>query len=189
MRGRLPKHEVGGGNVFADVGLPDAELHLLKAEIVSRIDDILKERRLTQAAAAPPGDQPAGRLQDAARPFRGFSPERLLVFLAALGQDVTIRRAPTGTGEGGVDQDRSVGARVPMHSSDRVTRSKPSRNAAAVSRVARRELPRSDGRDRDVGTFPERPEHGRARGDWVAVGHLLARAWGVEPAGCSAATD
>ena len=29
MRGKLPKHEVGSGNVFADVGMPDAELHLL----------------------------------------------------------------------------------------------------------------------------------------------------------------
>src|SRR5262249_36068760 len=89
MRGKLPKHEVGSGNVFADVGLPDAELHLLKAEIVSRIDDILKERRLTQAAAA--------RIMGISQPdvskmlrglFRGFSVERLLVFLAALGQDV-----------------------------------------------------------------------------------------------------
>ncbi|MGH6960229.1 MAG: helix-turn-helix domain-containing protein [Dongiaceae bacterium] len=85
MRGKLPKHEVGSGNVFADVGLPDAELHLLKAEIVNRIDDILKERRLTQAAAA--------RLMGISQPdvskmlrglFRGFSLERLLLFLAAL---------------------------------------------------------------------------------------------------------
>jgi hypothetical protein len=30
-RGKLPKHDVGSGNVFADAGLPDAELHLLKA--------------------------------------------------------------------------------------------------------------------------------------------------------------
>jgi predicted XRE-type DNA-binding protein len=91
MRGKLPKHEVGSGNVFADVGLPDAELQLLKAEIVSRIDDILRERRLTQAAAA--------RIMGISQPdvskmlrglFRGFSLERLLVFLAALGQDVTI---------------------------------------------------------------------------------------------------
>jgi predicted XRE-type DNA-binding protein len=91
MRGKLPKHEVGSGNVFADVSLPDTELHLLKAEIVNRIDDILKERRLTQAAAA--------RIMGISQPdvskmlrglFRGFSLERLLMFLAALGHDVTI---------------------------------------------------------------------------------------------------
>lgn len=91
MRRKLPKHEIGSGNVFADVGLPDAELHLLKAEIVNRIDDILRERELTQAAAA--------RIMGISQPdvskmlrglFRGFSLERQLLFLAALGQDVTI---------------------------------------------------------------------------------------------------
>lgn len=92
---KLPKHEVGGGNVFADVGLPDAELHLLKAKIVSRIDDILRERRLTQAMAA--------RLTGFSQPdvsrmlrglFRGFSQDRLLMFLATLGQEVTIEVRP-----------------------------------------------------------------------------------------------
>ena len=95
MATRLPKHEVGSDNVFADVGLPDAGLHLLKAEIVGRIDDILRKRRLTQAMAA--------RLMGISQPdvskmlrglFRGFSLERLLIFLAALGQDVTIEVRP-----------------------------------------------------------------------------------------------
>ena len=102
MRGKLPKHEVGSGNVFADVGLPDAELHLLKAEIVNRIDDIPKERRLTQAAAA--------RIMGISQPdvskmlrglFRGFSLERLLALLAALGQDVTIDVRRRGRGKAG----------------------------------------------------------------------------------------
>ena len=113
MRGKLPKHEVSSGNVFADVGLPDAELHLLKAEIVSRIDDILKERRLTQAAAA--------RIMGISQPdvskmlrglFRGFSLERLLVFLAALGQDVTIdvRRRGGRRGRSGLRRRAHYGA-------------------------------------------------------------------------------
>ncbi len=89
VRRKLPKQEVGSGNLFADVGLPDAELHLLKAEIVNRIDDILRQCRLTQAAAA--------RIMSIGQPdvskmrrglFRGFSPDRLLVFLAESGQDV-----------------------------------------------------------------------------------------------------
>ena len=42
----------GTGNVFADLGYPDAETHLLKAELVSRIQDVLEERQLTQTAAA-----------------------------------------------------------------------------------------------------------------------------------------
>lgn len=42
----------GGGNVFADLGLPDAEELLVKARLASAITEIIKERRLTQAGAA-----------------------------------------------------------------------------------------------------------------------------------------
>jgi hypothetical protein len=38
--------ESGSGNVFADLGLPDAEEHLLKAKLVSRIDAIIRRRKL-----------------------------------------------------------------------------------------------------------------------------------------------
>jgi len=48
----LPAHEVGSGNVFADIGRPDPEIHLLKARLVSRIQDIIAERKLTQTKAA-----------------------------------------------------------------------------------------------------------------------------------------
>ena len=44
--------ERGSGNVFADLGRPDAEARLLKAELVTRIDEIIRGRRLTQARAA-----------------------------------------------------------------------------------------------------------------------------------------
>ena len=95
MTRELPEHYVGSGNVFADAGLPDAEVHLLKAQLVSRLDDILRERGLTQSAAA--------RLLGVAQPdlsnvlrgrFRGYSVERLLRFLTALDQDVTIEVRP-----------------------------------------------------------------------------------------------
>ena len=110
MRGKLPKHEIGSGNVFADVGLPDAELHLLKAEIVNCIDDILKERRLTQAAAAPHGHQPAGRLEDAARPLPRLQPGAAADLSGCVGAGRDHRCAPAGAGEGGIDQNRGVGA-------------------------------------------------------------------------------
>jgi len=90
MRRKLPKHEVGSGNLFADVGLPDAELHLLKAEIVNRIDDILRERGPPQAAARIMGISKPDVSKILRGLFRGFSLERLLVLLAALGRDVTI---------------------------------------------------------------------------------------------------
>jgi predicted XRE-type DNA-binding protein len=91
------------GNVFADLGLPDAEEALAKAEIASQICDIIVRRRLTQgkAAALLGIDQPKvsalmrGRLE-------GFSSERLFRFLNALGRDVeiVIKLKPPGTKRG-----------------------------------------------------------------------------------------
>jgi predicted XRE-type DNA-binding protein len=89
--------EAGSGNVFADLGLPDADAHLLKAQLVSRIDGIIRRRKLTQAKAA----ELLGLSQpDISRLLRGhfrdFSLERLLRLLMALGRDVeiVIRRKP-----------------------------------------------------------------------------------------------
>lgn len=83
--------EKGSGNVFADLGLPDADNHLLKAELVSRIDQIIRQRRLTQpkAAAILGISQPdVSRLLKGK--FREYSMERLFRLLQALGQDVEI---------------------------------------------------------------------------------------------------
>jgi hypothetical protein len=46
---------VSSGNVFADAGLPDADTHLVKAGLVSRSDEIIRERGLSQREAASPG--------------------------------------------------------------------------------------------------------------------------------------
>ncbi len=90
--------ERGSGNVFADLGWADADAQLLKAELVSRIDEIIRRRRLTQVQAA--------RLLGLSQPdisrllrgsFRDYSVERLLRLLTALGRDVdiVIRKPPT----------------------------------------------------------------------------------------------
>ena len=79
------------GNVFADLGLPEPEEELTKAQLASHIRHVIKRRRLTQvAAAALMGiDQPKvsallhGRLAN-------FSSQRLMRLLTALGQDVDI---------------------------------------------------------------------------------------------------
>ncbi|SRR6266542_2368471 len=81
----------GSGNVFADIGAPDPDEELAKAQLASRIREIVRGRRLTQvSAAAVMGiDQPkvsallSGRLQN-------FSSERLMRLLTWLGQDVEI---------------------------------------------------------------------------------------------------
>jgi predicted XRE-type DNA-binding protein len=41
----------GGGNVFADLGLPNPEQELLKARLTLQIYKIVEERGLTQAQA------------------------------------------------------------------------------------------------------------------------------------------
>src|ERR1035438_4588243 len=46
------KQEPSTGNVFADLGLADAGEHLIKAGLVVRIDRTIRQRKLTQAAAA-----------------------------------------------------------------------------------------------------------------------------------------
>jgi predicted XRE-type DNA-binding protein len=85
------RYEISSGNVFADAGLPNAEEHLVKAQLVYKIDTLMKERGLTQVEAA--------RLFGVKQPdvskmvrgeFRQFSVERLMRFLVELGQDVEI---------------------------------------------------------------------------------------------------
>ena len=53
----MPKREAlerepSSGNVFADLGLADAGEHLIKAGLVVRIDRSVRQRKLTQVAAA-----------------------------------------------------------------------------------------------------------------------------------------
>ena len=43
---------IGSGNVFADLFLPDPELHLAKSNVVIEISGVMEERRLTHAKAA-----------------------------------------------------------------------------------------------------------------------------------------
>jgi len=88
---RKAKHDIGSGNIFSDIGLPNAEEHLIKAQLVYKIDALMKARNLKQAEAA----QLFGVKQpDVSKMLRGdfrqFSVERLMRFLVALGQDVEI---------------------------------------------------------------------------------------------------
>lgn len=91
------------GNVFADMGLPEPEEELAKAQLASQICEVIRRQRLTQVAAASRMgiDQPKvsalinGRLAN-------FSSERLMRLLTALGQDVeiTVRAKPRNRAHG-----------------------------------------------------------------------------------------
>jgi len=85
----------GSGNIFADIGLPDAEDHKLKSQIVIHMKLLMKAQGLRQAEAA--------RRMNIAQPnlsrllrghFRGTSIAKLLFMLNALGQDVEISVKP-----------------------------------------------------------------------------------------------
>ncbi len=81
----------GTGNVFADLGYADADTHLLKAGLVSRIQDVISDHKLTQTEAA----KRMGVSQpDVSRllkgQFREISVERLMRMLTKLGCDVDI---------------------------------------------------------------------------------------------------
>ena len=96
------EQEPSTGNVFADLGFADAGEHLIKAGFVVRFDRIIRERKLTQAAAAKLMgiDQPKVSAMLAGQ-FRGYSVERLMRFLVALGHDVDIvvKRRKRGAAE------------------------------------------------------------------------------------------
>lgn len=91
MTNKIPIRE-SSGNVFADLGIENADEYLAKSELAAKILRIVQRRRLTQAAT---GEllgigQPKvsallnGRLDD-------FSTERLFRFLKKLGCDIQIK--------------------------------------------------------------------------------------------------
>lgn len=85
------KYEMGSRNVFKDLGLPNAEEHLVKAQLVYKIDTILKDRGLKQVEAGKLFGIPQPDVSKMLRgEFRQFSVERLLRFLVALDYDVEI---------------------------------------------------------------------------------------------------
>jgi predicted XRE-type DNA-binding protein len=99
---RKAKVEVGSSNIFADLGLPDADTHFLKAQIVSEIYRLTNERKLTQGQA--------GKLMGITQPevsrmfkggFREYSVDWPVGFLTSFNRDVEIVVRPhnkSGTG-------------------------------------------------------------------------------------------
>lgn len=85
----------GGGNVFADLGLPNPEQELLKAQLTLQIYRIVKARKLTQAQAAAVLGIKQPHVSALLRNRAGtFSVARLMEFLNRLGQDVRITVKP-----------------------------------------------------------------------------------------------
>jgi predicted XRE-type DNA-binding protein len=97
MRDEAPVVEFSSGTLWADIGRADADEALARAELMSRVTDIIRQRRLTQARAAEilGTNQPtiSGLMRGK---MSKFSLERLIAFLNTLDRDVeiTVRRRP-----------------------------------------------------------------------------------------------
>jgi predicted XRE-type DNA-binding protein len=73
------------GNIYADLGLPDADEMLIKAQIVGRIGAAMKARGLTQAAAAKLVGMPQPQVSLMLRGrFREFTIDRMVKALNAI---------------------------------------------------------------------------------------------------------
>jgi predicted XRE-type DNA-binding protein len=95
MTARTVKAETGSGNIFADLGLPDAEERLLKSNVVVELHRLIKERALTQTVAAKRLGITQGDLSNILRGrFDGYSAERLIKMLTVFEQDIEIIMRP-----------------------------------------------------------------------------------------------
>jgi predicted XRE-type DNA-binding protein len=128
--------EEGSDNVFADIGLPNPDEALAKADVAREINRIITERGLTQLEA--------GRLLGIGQPRvsqlkRGrlgdFSLEKLIGFAKALGNQVEILIKPA--------PEPRIKVRVAAHRAGSAKRPSPA-NAAGTVRTARRSKPPLD---------------------------------------------
>src|SRR5437879_5269974 len=95
-----PACEEGSGNVFADLGLKDADELFARAKIGLHVQKILKDKKLAQREIASllGIKQPeVSHLMNGH--FSRFTTDKLLAFLKRLDRKVTIRISPHKPGE------------------------------------------------------------------------------------------
>lgn len=98
-----PKIKSSSGNVFADLGIPNPEEALAKAEVTSEIHKVIKKKKLTQVKVAEILGIPQSKVSLLLRGYlKNFSLERLFRFLNDLGQDVRIEITPATNRQHGV---------------------------------------------------------------------------------------
>lgn len=84
-------YTVSCGNIFADMGMPDADEMLIRAQCVHEIGKAIRAKKLSQAAAAKKlGIHQPDLSRLLGGQLRRYSLGRLLQFLIALDQEVTI---------------------------------------------------------------------------------------------------
>ena len=83
--------DMGTGNVFADLGLADADERPERVKLAMRLNDLLQAEGMTQSAAA----RKLGMAQPHVSQLKNykltrFSSERLLHYITLMGRDVEI---------------------------------------------------------------------------------------------------
>jgi predicted XRE-type DNA-binding protein len=87
------------GNVFADIGIKDADEHRLKADLALKIADIIKKKGMTQKEAAAWIGATQADISNLGRgQFKGFTLDRLFHFLRKMDMDVQIHVRPVTSG-------------------------------------------------------------------------------------------
>jgi predicted XRE-type DNA-binding protein len=85
------EYEIGSGNVYADLGFQDASEMLVKAQLVSKIAELIQKKGYTQSEAAALLGLTQPKLSELLRGrFRGVSERRLMDCLTSLGRDIEI---------------------------------------------------------------------------------------------------
>ncbi len=83
------------GSVYAVLGMADAEQMLVKAQLATKIGEIIKGRKWSQQQAADVLGIPQSKLSKMLRgQFRGISEAKMLDCFARLGRDVQIVVGP-----------------------------------------------------------------------------------------------
>ncbi len=83
--------EKGSTNVYADLGYPNAGEMLVKAQLASKIAEIIRSRELTQLQAAELLGLPQPKLSNMLRGrFRGISETKMIECLTRLGRNIEI---------------------------------------------------------------------------------------------------
>lgn len=83
--------EESSGNVYQDLGLPNANEMQIKAQLATKIGEIIKARHLTQIQAAEILGLSQPKLSEMLRGrFRGISEAKMMECLSHLGRDIQI---------------------------------------------------------------------------------------------------
>ena len=87
--------EKGNTNVYADLGMTDADEMIVKAQLADKIGEIIQNRKWTQQQAAECLGIHQSKLSKMLRgQFRGISEAKMLDCLARLGRNVQIVVGP-----------------------------------------------------------------------------------------------